>query len=200
MFEKFTRTARQAVVVAQQGARELGHTWVGTEHLLLAVATAEDATGAALRDLGVTPDRIRGELIRMGPGRADPKDPFADLDRTALASIGIDIDVVRDKIEASLGPAAFRPRPIRRSGLARLLHRYPPVPGGHIPFTKKAKSALEQSVRQALLRGSAEIDVEHLALALVTLRTSTVDHILDRLGVTCAAVRDAIQDRYREAG
>ena len=38
MFERFTDDARQAVVVAQEQARALRHSWIGTEHLLLGVA------------------------------------------------------------------------------------------------------------------------------------------------------------------
>ena len=35
MFERFTDRARHAVVAAQEEARRLGHTYIGTEHLLL---------------------------------------------------------------------------------------------------------------------------------------------------------------------
>ncbi len=35
MFERFTDSAREAVVQAQVEARGLGHRYIGTEHLLL---------------------------------------------------------------------------------------------------------------------------------------------------------------------
>ena len=37
MFERFTDRARRVVVLAQEEARMLNHTHVGTEHLLLAL-------------------------------------------------------------------------------------------------------------------------------------------------------------------
>lgn len=37
MFERFTGGARRVVVLAQEDARLLGHGYIGTEHLLLAV-------------------------------------------------------------------------------------------------------------------------------------------------------------------
>ena len=39
MFERFTGDARQAVVLAQEWSRKLGHGHIGTEHLLLALLT-----------------------------------------------------------------------------------------------------------------------------------------------------------------
>jgi hypothetical protein len=47
-FERFTRRARQVVVFAQEEADSLGHTRVGTEHLLLGLIRAEDETTAPI--------------------------------------------------------------------------------------------------------------------------------------------------------
>jgi ATP-dependent Clp protease ATP-binding subunit ClpC len=46
-------------------SRRLGHNYVGTEHLLLAVAAEQDGTGGrVLRERGVDVDRARAEVIR----------------------------------------------------------------------------------------------------------------------------------------
>ena len=37
MFEKFTDRARRVVVLAQEEAQLLGHNYIGSEHLLLAL-------------------------------------------------------------------------------------------------------------------------------------------------------------------
>jgi len=42
MFERFTDRARRLVVLAQEEARRLGHNYIGTEHLLLAVVIQDD--------------------------------------------------------------------------------------------------------------------------------------------------------------
>ena len=41
MFERFTQEAREVVVLAQEEARALGHNYIGTEHLLLALVADE---------------------------------------------------------------------------------------------------------------------------------------------------------------
>jgi Clp amino terminal domain, pathogenicity island component len=106
MFERFTDTARFVVVQAQEDARRFGHPHIGCEHLLLAAAATGEPAGAVLRDHGVTPERIEAEILRV-IGRGPTADPLAGLDRQALASIGIDLDVVRARIEAAFGPDAL---------------------------------------------------------------------------------------------
>ena len=148
MFERFTDTARHVIGQAQDEARGLGHNYIGCEHLLLAAAAAGEPAGAVLREQGVTPDRIKTEILRAtGPGQ--PGGPAGGLDAQALASIGIDLDLVRARIEAAFGPDALsralpaarhRPRPALGKGpLARLTRRrrrrarrHPPLPAG--PF------------------------------------------------------------------
>jgi ATP-dependent Clp protease ATP-binding subunit ClpA len=59
-FERFTRKARQVVQVAQEESEALGHGRVGTEHLLLGLARADDETiTPILADAGLTADRVR---------------------------------------------------------------------------------------------------------------------------------------------
>jgi hypothetical protein len=106
MFERFTDTARHIIVQAQEDARRLGHHYIGCEHLLLAAAATGEPAGAVLREHGVTPERIEAEILRT-IGRGQMTDPLGGLDRQALASIGIDLDVVRARIEAAFGPDAL---------------------------------------------------------------------------------------------
>ena len=108
MFERFTDTARHVVVQAQADARRLGHNYIGCEHLLLAATATGEPASAALRDQGVTPERIEAEILRT-IGRGQTAGPLGGLDREALASIGIDLDAVRARIEAAFGPDALAP-------------------------------------------------------------------------------------------
>jgi len=41
VFERFTERARQAIVYAQDEARDLKHNYIGTEHLLLGFTARE---------------------------------------------------------------------------------------------------------------------------------------------------------------
>jgi hypothetical protein len=100
MFERFTSDARTVVIYAQQHARRLGHRYIGCEHLLLALVAVDAPAGAVLREHRLTPERVEEEIVRrVGLGAAAAL--FVDLDRDALASIGVDLDAVRARIEAS---------------------------------------------------------------------------------------------------
>jgi ATP-dependent Clp protease ATP-binding subunit ClpA len=114
MFERFTPDARAVVVHAQQHARRLGHRYIGCEHLLLAVAGTEQVVGVVLRERGVTADRVEQQIVHqvgLGAGAS----LFADLDRDALAAIGIDLDAVRARVEARFGSEAItRATQVRR--------------------------------------------------------------------------------------
>jgi ATP-dependent Clp protease ATP-binding subunit ClpA len=206
MFERFTADARMVVVRTQEQARQFGHRWIGCEHLLLAIVMTEDATGAVLRDAGITADRVRAEIRTMIGNGQDAPSPFGlfeNIDREALATIGIDLDVVRGKVEAVFGPNALRPP---RSAARRWWQR--PRAGlrpgqrqhnGHIPFTPQAKKCLEMSLREALVMRSGHIGVEHLALALLETKSTAAQHILSEIGVSAGTLRTDILNRYRQA-
>ncbi len=70
MFERFTERARQVVVLAQEEARELRHSYIGTEHELLGLLREEQGLAAAVLDsLGVTVEAVRDGIKRIvGPG------------------------------------------------------------------------------------------------------------------------------------
>ncbi len=106
MFERFTPDARTVVVHAQQHARRLGHHYIGCEHLLLAVVGIDQPAGEVMRERGVTPDHVEQQIVRR-VGLGTGADLFADLDRVALAAIGIDLDAVRARIEARFGVDAL---------------------------------------------------------------------------------------------
>ena len=85
MFERFTDSARHLVVQAQHEARRLGHNYIGCEHLLLAAAGLAEPAGAALRDQGVTPERVEAEIVRT-VGRGRGRGPWTAEPPTRLAA------------------------------------------------------------------------------------------------------------------
>ena len=55
MFERFTERARRVLTFAQEEARQLNHSFIGTEHILLGLIREGDGVGAqALRSLGIS--------------------------------------------------------------------------------------------------------------------------------------------------
>ena len=80
MFERFTDKARQAVVLAQEEARRLGHPEVRTEHLLLGLLAvgSESAATRTLTGLGIPLDDLRIEVEeRIGRGEGAPSGHLA---------------------------------------------------------------------------------------------------------------------------
>jgi hypothetical protein len=66
-FTRFTRRARQVVVLAQEEAGALGHPRVGTEHLLLGLARADDdSTASVLAESGLSAEAVR-ERVALEP-------------------------------------------------------------------------------------------------------------------------------------
>src|SRR5436190_23325645 len=74
MFERFTERARRVVVSAQEAARDLNHTYIGTEHLLLGLMRDADSLAAqALQELEISQDAVRERVIEIiGRGKQAP--------------------------------------------------------------------------------------------------------------------------------
>jgi len=80
VFERFTQQARQVVVLAQEEARTLRHDYIGTEHILLGLVREDEGNAAhVLGGLGITVDRVRGQVVRIvgsGEEAASGQIPF----------------------------------------------------------------------------------------------------------------------------
>ncbi len=67
-----------------------------------------------------------------------------------------------------------------------------PVPGGHIPFTPRAKRVLEGAYRETITRGQSYISTEHLLLGIVREGNGVAMEALTRMGISGDAVRNAV--------
>ena len=63
MFEKFTERARQVILQAREEALDLGHSYLGSEHILLALIKEEDIPTLVLSRQGLTPDKVRKAVM-----------------------------------------------------------------------------------------------------------------------------------------
>lgn len=197
----FTPGARDLVRDAEMRARAMGHNWVGCEHLLLALAAHDGPVGEVLRGHGITVPQIEKIIVgAVGRGRGCREGLFDSLDREALASIGIDLDLVRDTIERRFGPTAFRPLPARRPRRfrPRLPSRFPPrfarrfIRGRRRAgqLTPRARQALSGAVKSAR-SDLALVTVGRLALRVIMLKHGAVPGILGTIGVSDAQlIRD----------
>jgi ATP-dependent Clp protease ATP-binding subunit ClpA len=150
MFERFTKQAREVLVEAQGAARRLGDDHLGDEHLLLGLlAEGKGVAATVLGGLGVTTAAVDRELAARQTRPAG----LGLHDAEALEAIGIDLEEIRRRIEASFGAGALERATRRRKR--------------HLPFARPAKRALEGSLREALALGHNYIGTEHLLLGLL---------------------------------
>jgi ATP-dependent Clp protease ATP-binding subunit ClpA len=89
VFERFTPQARHVLVLAQEAARDLDHSFLGTEHLLLGVIDETRGAGArVLEARGVSREAVVEEVLQR-TGRGDPESaavrpPFTPRAKKAL--------------------------------------------------------------------------------------------------------------------
>jgi ATP-dependent Clp protease ATP-binding subunit ClpA len=182
MFERFTEEARSAVVAAQEEARALHAGHIGAQHLVLGIAREPGrVAGPVLSGLGLDAPSLR-EALEEDDG-----------DAAALASLGIDLDEVRRRVEAAFGEGALEgaPGPGGRRGRRDR---------GGMPFTPDAKKALELSLREALRLGDTHIGAEHVLLGTTRVREPALHAALRRRGRTADEVRGALLAAMREPG
>lgn len=77
--DRFTERARIALAKAQETAQKMGHSYVGTEHILLGIASEGEGLGAkTLRDNGLD-ETLLTELLEKYMGRGAPSIPAQGL-------------------------------------------------------------------------------------------------------------------------
>jgi ATP-dependent Clp protease ATP-binding subunit ClpA len=153
-------------------ARQLGHDYVGTEHVLLAL-TRNSQGGATriLSRLGVTHADIEDSalLAQLWAPRIDPD---------ALATLGIDFEAVRERVEETFGPGAL--------GQAHA------ASGPRIQcIAPRLKQSLEHAVDRA---GEQPLLDEHVLLGMVDVPDSIAARVLAELGVSIVAAEAVVHD------
>ncbi len=164
MFERFSKGAREVVERAQAEGRALGQERVGTAALLLSVAAGEGRAARVLAEQGATREALLAQAAE------------AEIDGDALSAIGIDLEEIRRRAEASFGPGA-----LERGRRGR---------GKYAPFTPEAKKTLELALKEAVAAGDRKIGAEHVLLGL--LREGGANALLVGAGADPGAVRAAL--------
>src|SRR5262249_27739640 len=135
--------------------------YIGTEHLLISLAAEPQGLGGhVLRELGATAEALREDAKRIEPGAIDPD---------ALATLGIDLEEVRRRVEETFGPGALSRG---RAGC-----------GDRLPFSRKAKKTLELALYCARDLGDNFIGSEHILLGLAGCGEGTAQRILNERGL-----------------
>jgi len=160
MFDRMTPAARHVMNLALEESEQLGHGYIGDEHVLLGLL-GEPASRAAslLRKHGLDVSGARAELQRLVAAGLSPRSYTNDA--RALRAVGIDVENVRQRLVTAFGAEAVGAavwRASRRPWWRGGGRRRTPLCGPPI----FAKRALQLAASHADSRGEAAVTPEHL--------------------------------------
>ncbi|MBN2726605.1 ATP-dependent Clp protease ATP-binding subunit [Candidatus Mcinerneyibacteriota bacterium] len=114
---QLTPRAKRVLELAMDEAGRMGHNFVGTEHILLGLLReGEGIASRVLKNFGVTPDRVRTEVVRLLSGDLEG-DIASARGKTGQKSSPLDDfsrDLTRLAIEDKLDPVIGREHEIER--------------------------------------------------------------------------------------
>jgi hypothetical protein len=189
MFERFTDRARAAVILARTEAATRGDQ-IRPVHMLHALASGEGVAARVLAGVGVEAGDIERRLDLTTPLRKPREGEPPGGDAEALASIGIDLEEIRRKVEESFGPGALERAPAAPPG------------AGRITMTQEAKQSVELAAKEARALRHNYIGTEHLLLGLLSAaernpRGDFSAATVSELGIDPAQVRQRILEVLR---
>jgi ATP-dependent Clp protease ATP-binding subunit ClpA len=158
---KTIRPAEPYLIAGAEQARRRSHNYVGTEHILNVLTRDPDGSATRLlTQLGVTTEAVERALACWLPDAS----PAAKIDPQALATLGIDFETVRERLDQTFGPGALERT---RSGCL-----------GICPRLKLALAyALDQTAGEPL-------GDQHVLLGMLSVPDSVAARVLADLGVT----------------
>jgi ATP-dependent Clp protease ATP-binding subunit ClpA len=188
MFERFTDKARNTVFLARAKAAERDDDQIRPVYMLYGLVAQDGVAAKALAALGVGTVAVEREIGRTAPLANPLEGPAAGGDAEALATIGIDLDEIKRKIEENFGPNALERVPVK-GGPANWT--------GRITMTRESKQALGFALKEARALHHNYIGTEHLLLGLLAAaernqRGDFTPATLRDLGLDTATVRDRV--------
>ncbi len=162
----FTERVRRSLQLAREEAMTLRHEYVGTEHILLGLCSEGGGVAeAAITNLGVKLDSVRTAVLQtVKPGQADG---VSDTSPGILSTIASSIGLGGGGASGSGG-------------------------GPDLPYTSRAKKALEFSMLEARELNHSYVGTEHLLLGLLREEKGIAAQILASMGMTVPGVREEV--------
>lgn len=190
MFDRCHPSTIAVIDAALAEARRLGHSYIGTEHLLLALARHRELLAERVGALLPEPDVLSAALESLleGPPAADSE---------LLNTLGIDLDQVRAAVRRTFGSEALEQLGRRRvhqpwQPWRRPRRRCMTILGGSMGVAPRVKQALEYAHRDADRRHQALIDPAGLLLGMVEVEDAVSSRLLEGVGVDPSDVRRAL--------
>lgn len=190
MSDRYDEGTRAVVDAAVEEARRFGHRWVGTEHLLLALAARSGTLPSAVAGLLPAAGAIRAKLTAV----AGPVGRDADLLRT----VGIDLDRVRAAARETFGGPAIEAAQRRRPHQTwqpwrRGPRRCGPLVAERLSFAPRAEQALAQAARDADRRRNRLIDPAAVLTGIIAVEGSMASRLLHSHGIRPHTIRMALE-------
>lgn len=191
MFDRCDTDTRSIIDAALGEARRRGHNWLGTEHVLLALAQRRDVLGpevaAILPDAGTVGTAL--DALLDGPPRRD-----AEL----LGAVGVDLESVRSSVRRTFGDSALEELGRRRVHQPWQPWRRPTrscmsILAGSMSIAPRLKQALEHARRDADRRKQVTIDPATLLMGTVEVEDAMSNRILHHLGVDPLLLRQSLR-------
>lgn len=189
MFDRCDEDATVIVKTAADEARGLGHTYLGTEHLLVALSRHRQLLPAPVAELLPPADDLRARVV------AEIDTP-ARRDAELLRAVGIDLDAVRTAVRRTFGDDAVdalgrrsvhQPwQPWRRPS-----RRCTALLSGSIGIAPRVKQAFELARLHAASHARA-IDPAALLLGMIDVEDAISNRLLVQSGVDPATLRQRL--------
>jgi ATP-dependent Clp protease ATP-binding subunit ClpC len=190
MFDRFTPSARQVVIAAQQEARSLRHNYIGTEHFLLALCRRDVRAPAPKLAVALSSEvdyaRVRERIVESTPAAED--DPAGHIPFTPRAKLVLEL-ALRECHR--LGEDRIRPGHL----LLAVLAAPPGMAVTVLTALDVDLSAITEKV-ETLLRADddTESDAEWPRTALAV-RVDQLETEVRELAAQLAALRDQLERR-----
>jgi ATP-dependent Clp protease ATP-binding subunit ClpA len=209
---ELSETAKSAISKARFEARKLGHSYIGTEHLLLGLVRGGGIPMALLRALEIEPDRLRDEVIAtLGEPRPEPALDHLDTDSRKVMTLArqeaiqnghshigtehlaIALRLHRTPaLEKIWGQLPVDPEALRR----RIEVAVPPTLGGpmptHLRTTPRMGTILTMARVLAAKRKHEQISPEIFLMALADEGGGVGAQVLTSFGTTAQRIREIV--------
>jgi ATP-dependent Clp protease ATP-binding subunit ClpA len=192
VFERCDENTMAVFSTALAEARRLGHNYVGTEEVLLALMRHRDSLPDAVATLlPRDADAVTAALDSILGGTPPP-------DAELLQTLGIDLDEVRSAVRRTFGEEAVDRlrQPVHQpwQPWRRPRRRCTSLLAGGIGVAPRVKQAFEHARRDAECRQRATIDPAGLLLAMVEVEEALSNQLLRDAGVDPSEIRRTLLD------
>jgi ATP-dependent Clp protease ATP-binding subunit ClpA len=205
MAESFTVESIKAIIFAQDESRRLGHSFVGTEQILLGALREETGVAAkALKSMGVTLEYARIEVEKITGRGSDSVAVDIPFSPNACRAL----DLAHEEAQLLLGTISEETSEVEaarvlesvgvtleqaRIEAERIIGRSSDVVAvDALPFSPKACRALDLAYEEAQQRGHDHINTEHILLGTLRIEDEIALQLLENLGVDATELRDLV--------